>query len=384
LQISDRAQELAAQLSAGSGFDGSFVRLNILRKNIDAGLELMADIALNPAFAEEEIDRQRKNYVGRLQSTEKDPAARSRRALMKALYGTDHPYGKLMWSPVGGGATYFGLGSKESVESLTREQLVDFYKKHYRPNNSSLVFAGNISLEEATSKAKEFFGKWKPGNVPDSKIYEAEQVSGNRIIIVDKPDAPQSMIVAGSLGMRHADDDFPAMQLVQVVLGGSFQRLDKNLREDKGYTYGAGFSLWSDRQRGPMYVIAPVQTQSTKESIQEILLELRDISGGRPIDGDELGSASATLVKQFPSFFESVGGIAAQLEQVVLQDLGDQAWADQLATWNSLALDQVNEAASSRIRPDSVVFVIVGDRAKIESGIRDLELGEVEVIAADS
>lgn len=384
LEISDRAQELAAQLSTDSGFDGSFVRLNVLRKNLDAGLELMADIALNPSFSEEELDRQRKNYVGRMQSAEKDPAARSRRALMKALFGEKHPYGQLMWRPTRGGAIYFGLGSTESVNSLTREQLIDFYENHYRPNNASLVFAGNISLEEATRKAETFFGRWKSGSVPESKIHQTTEVSGTRIIIVDKPGAPQSMIVAGSLGLRYSDEEFPAMQMVQQVLGGSFQRLDKNLREDKGYAYGAGFSLWDNRQRGPMYVIAPVQTQSTKESIQEILLELRDIAGTRPIDAAELATASATLIKQYPAAFESVGGIAAQLEKVVLQGLGEHAWTEQLETWSSISLAEANHAARSRIHPDSVVFVVVGDRSVIEPGIRELELGEVEVLAADS
>ncbi|MEJ2084382.1 MAG: pitrilysin family protein [Acidobacteriota bacterium] len=380
LEISDQVRAIAADLSTAATFDGSFIRLNVLEKYLDSGLELVADMALNPKFSAEELDRQRKSYLGDFDQYASDPAARSRRALMAAIYGADHPYAELMWRPVRGGALYYGYGTRESVAAMTRAQLVDFYQTYYRPNNAALIFVGDIDLDEARSKAETYFGDWKAGNIPAEANLDPEQVSGTRIILVDKPNAPQSMIVAGRLGMQYGDPDLPAMELVQHVVGGGFQRLDMNLREDKGFTYGVGLSMWTDRQRGPMYVIAPVQSQSTKESIIEIRKELEALVSDRPIDSEELADAKATLVKRFPGSFESIGSIASNLEEVVLQGLADDAWKSRIEAWQAVTVEEINAAAERRIDSDDLVFVVVGDLGTIETAIRDLDIGEVSVV----
>jgi zinc protease len=382
LEISDQAQTIAADLSTDSSFDGSFVRLNVLKKNLDTGLDLMADITLQPTFLDDELERQRKNYLGDFDQYESDPAARSRRALMTAIYGNDHPYGRLMWRPVRGGALYYGYGTPDSVASLTRDDLVDFYSTFYRPNNSALLFVGDISPEEARRKAERYFGEWKPAEVPMEPPLEPTQVEGSHVILVDKPDAAQSMVVVGRLGMKRSDPDLPEMQLIRHVVGGGFQRLDMNLREDKGYTYGVGLSLWSNRQRGPMYVIAPVQSQSTKESIVEIIRELKGLVDDRPITAEELANAKGALVKSYPSAFESVGSIAANLEEVFLQGLADTAWEAEMADWNAATLDEINTVARERIDPDHLVFVVVGDLKTIEPAIRELGIGNVRIIGS--
>ncbi len=380
LEISDQARAIAADLSTDASFDGSFVRLNVLKKNLDSGLDLMADIALRPAFSEDELERQRKKYLGDFDQYESDPAARSRRALMTAIYSRDHPYGRLMWRPVRGGALYYGYGTPESVASLTRGDLVEFYSAFYRPNNAALLFVGDISPAEARRKADQYFGDWKRKEVPTETSREPQQVDGTQVILVDKPDAAQSMIVAGRLGMKRSDPDMPDMQLIRHIVGGGFQRLDMNLREDKGYTYGVGLSMWSNRQRGPMYVIAPVQSQSTKESIVEIMNELKGLVGDRPITAEELENAKGALVKGYPSAFESVGSIAANLEEVFLQSLGDDAWEAEIADWSAVTLEDVNTVARNRIDPDGLVFVVVGDLKTIEPAIRELGIETVEVI----
>ena len=381
LEISDQARAIAANLSTGSSFDGSAVSLNVLRKKLDTGLELMADIALNPVFSDEELERQRKHYLGQIQQYERDPAARSRRALMDAIYGDDHPYGGLLWRPARGGALYYGYGTAESIGELTRDQLLSAYGKYYRPNNAALVFVGDITPKEARSAAKKYFGKWEPAEVPKERTFDAVPAEGVQILLIDKPDAPQSVIVAGNLGMRHSDPDFPAMELIRHVLGGSFQRLDLNLREDKGYTYGTGFSLWDDRTRGPMYVMAPVQTQSTAESIFEIIKELSELVSTRPVTAEELADAKSALVNRYPSNFEAIGSIASGLEQLFLHDLPDDAWPAELASWQAVTADLINTAARNRINPDNLVIVVVGDLKTIESPVRDLGIGSVTVVA---
>ncbi|MBT6145775.1 MAG: insulinase family protein, partial [Gemmatimonadetes bacterium] len=384
LEISDEARAIAANLSTDSSFDGSFVRLNVLKNNLDAGLELMADVALHPVFSDEELERQRKHYLGQMQKFASDPSARSRVALMTAIFGSDHPYGRLMWQPVRGGALYYGYGTAESIAALGRDDLVEYYQTYYRPNNASLVFVGDITPDEARRQAERYFRKWKAADVPDEPALHPNPATGVQILLIDKPDAPQSVIVAGNVGMQHNDPDYPAMQMVQHILGGSFQRLDLNLREDKGYTYGVGFSLWDDRARGPMYVIAPVQTQSTAESITEIINEIGALVGDHPVTAEELADAKAALVKRYPGSFESIGSISGGLEQVVLQDLGEDAWRAELAAWEAVTLEQVNSAASERLGPDNLVIVIVGDLKTIESGVRELGIGTVTVVGGGS
>ncbi|MBT5060008.1 MAG: insulinase family protein [Gemmatimonadetes bacterium] len=380
LEISDEARAIAANLATGSSFDGSFIRMNVLKKSLNAGLGLMADVALNPVFSAEELERQREHYLGQMQQFELDPSARSRRALMTAIFGEDHPYGRLMWQPVRGGALYYGHGTAASVSDLSRDDLVSTYETYYRPNNAALVFVGDISIEEASKQAKRHFGKWKSADVPAEPELQATPAEGVQILLVDKPNAPQSVIVAGNLGMRYSDTDLPAFQMVREILGGSFQRLDLNLREDKGYTYGVGFSLWDDRARGPMYVITNVQTPSTSESITEIVKELREIVTDRPPTAQELSDARASLVKTYPSSFESVGAIAAGLETVVLQGLGDDAWVASLASWEAVSQEQLIDAARQHLSPDDLVIVVVGDLATIAAPIRALGLGTVSVV----
>lgn len=300
---------------------------------------------------------------------------------MDAIYGDDHPYGGLLWRPVRGGALYYGYGTAESIGELTRDELLSAYGKYYRPNNAALVFVGDITPKEARSAAIKHFGKWEAAEVPKEPVFDAAPAEGLQILLIDKPDAVQSVIVAGNLGMRHSDPDFPAMELIRHVLGGSFQRLDLNLREDKGYTYGTGFSLWDDRTRGPMYVIAPVQTQSTAESIFEIVKELSELVSTRPVTEEELADAKSALVNRYPSTFEAIGSIASGLEQLVLHDLPDDAWPAELASWQAVTADQINTAARNRIDPDNLVIVIVGDLKTMESPVRDLGIGSVTVIA---
>lgn len=377
LELSDEARALAAQLSTGSSFDGSYVRLNVLKKNLAAAMNLMADVALNPTFPEDELERQRKDYVGRLTGAESSPDVRSRIALMKQIYGDRHPYGQLMWMPLRFGATYFGFGNKASISALTRERVADFYTRHYLPNNAALVFVGDITVAEAGKMAEQYFGSWKAAEVPGYTLPQVSPVTGNRIVLIDKPDAAQSVIVAGNLGISVLDGDYPAMRIVREVLGGGFQRLDMNLREDKGYTYGAGLSMWTDLEQGPMYVIAPVQTEVTDKALTEIVKELRGIDGARPITADEMLQGKNNILKAYPTLFESISLVAAQAEDIFLQRKPEDAWVQDMSAVEEVDLSKVNAVAQQRFDPDALAIVIVGDLKKIESGVRALGLGEI-------
>lgn len=372
LEIAEEAKRLAASLGTGSFFDGSAVSLNVLKNNLDDGLALMADVVLNPTFREEELERQRKIYLGRIQQEAKQPQTAAIKTFLRTLYGEEHPYGQ----------PYTGSGTEESIRAIKRQDLVSYYRTNYLPNNASLIVVGDITLAEAKRKAEKAFGKWKRGTVDLAQVPEAAPITRTQVYIVDKPGAVQSVILAGNMGIKRSDPDRVAFQVMNNALGGKFSsRINLNLREDKGYSYGAASIFLATRGVGPFFVLAPVQTQSTKESLVEILKELREIVSTRPIGEAELEEAKGNIIKGFPRQFQTVGGIASQVGRIVMYDLPDDEWVRYLNALETVTEEQATQAARDHIDPDALLIVVVGDREKIEPGIRELRLGEISYLA---
>jgi zinc protease len=374
LQLDEEEKRLGAQLGTGSGFDGSQANLNVLRANLDGGLALLADVALNPSFPAEELERQRKIYIGRIAQEAKQPQAAGIKMFQKVLYGEGHPYAQ----------PFTGTGTAESIRAISRDDLVEFYEENYRPNNSALVFAGDITLQEAMRRAGQHFGDWKRGAVAMTEVPRPEPITGTQVYIVDKPGAQQSVIMVGNLGLRRNADDYDAFQIMNNAFGGKFSsRINLNLREDKGYSYGARSIFLGTRGVGPFIVLAPVQTQSTKESIVEILGEYRDIVGTRPLSESEVMEAKGNIIKGMPRQFQSVGGVAGQMANIFQYDLPLDEWSTSLQRLSAITPAQATEAARDHLDPDAVVIVVVGDREAIEPGIKELNLGEVRDLATD-
>jgi len=371
LELAAEEKRLGAQLGTGSGFDGSQVNLNVLKSRLDEGLALMADVALNPAFPADELERQRRIYRGRIAQEGKQPQVAAIKMFQQVLYGEGHPY-----------ATPFtGTGTPESLERISRDDLVEYYENNYRPNHSALVFVGDVTMAEARRLAETHFGDWQRGEVAMADVPEPQPIDRTQVFIVDKPGAAQSMIIAGGLALKRSDPDYRAFQIMNNALGGKFQsRINLNLREDKGYSYGARSQFIGFRGVGPFLVMAPVQTQSTKESIVEILKELRDVTGPRPITDQEVAEAKGNMIKGFPRQFQSVRGVAAQVGQIVQYDLPLDEWERYINDLETITPAQATAAAREHIDPDALLIVVVGDREKIEPGIRELGLGEIEYL----
>jgi zinc protease len=368
LQISEEFEKLGATFYAGSYSDASEIGLNVLAKQLDRALPIMADVVMRPRFPAEELERKRAIYLGQIQQEADEPTTVAIKTFYRTLFGAEHPYGQ----------PFTGSGTTESIEAITRDDLVAYYRANYAPGNAAVLVVGDITLEAAREKIEKAFRGWKAKGAPAPDVPEAAPPTATRVCIVDKPGAPQSVIVAGHLGLRRGDPSYVPCVVMNNTLGGLFMsRLNMNLREAKGLTYGA-FSFFGERRGvGPFAMIAPVQSESTKEAVAEIVKEMRDIRGSRPPSAAELGDSRNVIVRSFPQEFQTCAGIAAKLRQIVMYDLPDDEWQRYARSVAAIDGEAVAKAAKEHLLPDAMLIVIVGDRAKIEPEIRELKLGEI-------
>ncbi|MBU0509902.1 insulinase family protein [bacterium] len=372
LQISDEARALGANLGTGASFDATTVSLNVLRKNLDPALDLMADIVLNPTFPDEELDRLRKNYLGRIQQENRRPFTSALKAYYRLLFGEGHPYSQ----------PYTGTGTEKSVNAVTRDEIVNFYKTSYSPTIAGFVVVGDITLTEAKEKLDRAFRSWKAIAVTLPEIPDPQPFAATKILIVDKPRAPQSAIVLGNAGISRTDPEYVSCEVMNHILGGLFtSRINTNLREEKGYTYGARSVFVTRRGRGPFLAYAEVQTEVTDESIAEFLKELRDVGGPRPLTPDELKKSKDDLTKSYPQDFETFTEIAGSLNQLFVYDLPADEWTTYLDKVRAVDGAAATQVASRHIHPDQMLIVIVGDREVIEPELRKLNIGDIEVVS---
>jgi zinc protease len=372
LQISEDAKKIGATISTSSSMDGSFVNLNVLKKNLDQGLAQMTDVLLHPNFPQEELDRQKKTYGDNLLQEMKSPMSLASKTFVKSLYGPDHPYSQT------------GSGTKSSINAITRDDLVSFYKANYVPNNAAVVIVGDITMAEAKDKFEKALKDWKPGTANIRQIPDPAPLAATKIVIVDKPKAPQSVVIVGNPGIKRSDPDYVVCDVVNNALGGTFgSRLNTNLREEKAYTYGAHSQFSARRGVGPFLAAAMVKTDVTDKSITEFVKELRGITGARPLSQDELNSSKDNIVKGYPQDFETYNTLAGQLNNFFLYDLPADEWTSYIGKVNAVTSDAAASVAKKHIDPDHLLIVVIGDREKIEPALKDLKLGEVTVVKAE-
>ncbi len=375
LAISDLARDLGAQLGSSSNFDGSYVSLGVLKRNLDAGLALMGDVAMHPSFPAAELERIRSQYLGRIRQESVEPEQTAATVFQKLMFGEGHPYAQPL----------SGTGTRASVTAITREDLVRLHETYYRPNNASVVVVGDITLDEAVAAVSRAMRGWEPKSAPAVVVPPARPRAGARICLVDRPGAQQSVILLGQPGLDRRDPDVLSLNVFNMPLGGQFMsRINMNLREDKGYTYGARTTSLTMAGGGLFLANAPVQTQYTKESVVELLKELREVRGERPLADAELAAGKNQLIKSFPLRFQTIQGIAGQLNELVLYGLPLDDWATYRLRVEAVGADEAARMAREHIDPEAMRLVIVGDRAVIEPGLRELGLGDIEVVDADA
>ena len=365
-QIADEFEFMGSQLTSVNGREGTALAVETLSRHFPKALELVADLAQNPTFPEEEIDRVRSERLTSLRRMRDDPTALAGRVAPGLIYGMDSSYGH----PVN--------GTEDALEALSRKDIVDFFLSDYRPEAATLVVVGDVSLEEVARLAEERLGDWRAQGQSAETTVDIANGAGpasTRLYLMDKPGAPQSVIRVGLTGVPRQHPDYHALVLLNHLFGGMFTaRLNMNLREDKGYSYG--YRSWIDWLRRSSLLMAGggVQTAVTAEAVHETLREFREIAGDRPVADSEFQAAKAALLRQFPSSFETSGQILDELLRQLLFDLPDDYYQTFPAQIEAVSLEDVKRAAQEHIDNDRLLLLVVGDREVIEPGLRETGL----------
>jgi zinc protease len=373
LQISDDLETLGATLRGSSNLDLSFVTLSALSANLTPSLDLFADVVLHPSYPENEVKREQKLVIAGIEREQNTPGTLGLRVLPALLYGAGHPYGNSLT----------GSGTKDSVGKLTREDLVKFHDTWLRPNNSILIVVGDTTLQEVTPKLEKLFAGWKSGSVPAKNVKSVEIASKSAVYLIDKPGALQSVIFAGVVAPPRANPQEIAIEAMNDSLGGTFgARLNMNLREDKHWSYGTRTVLRDARSQRPFFAIAPVQTDKTKESLVEMNKEFRGIVGDHPIGTQELVKIQENETLKLPGSRETLTALGQSIVDLVQFGLPDDYYETYAGKVRALTTADVNGAAKEVVHPDNLIWIVIGDRAKIEAGVRELNLGEFRLMDA--
>ena len=361
VEISNQLADIGATLNPGAGWDSSTVSLQTLTKNLDRALDIYSDVVVNASFPDREFDNYKRRALVQFQQRRDNANATAGVVYNSLLYGKDHPYGR----PLG--------GTEVSVKSIGRSDLQDYHRAFYRPNNAVLIVAGDVTLVSILPKLERAFADWKPGQVPNFFMPEAKTFDRPGVYLVDKPGAAQSVINIGQVGVSRDNPDFYAIQVMNSILGGGGSaRLFMNLREDKGYTYGAYSNFSFRRGAGPFTASAGVQTGVTKESVIEFMKELNGIRGAIPISEREFEINKESIIRSFPATFETNGQVSGQLASMVTYGLPDTYFNDFTRKIAAVTMEDVNRVANRYITPDKMAIVVVGDRKVVEPGLKQL------------
>jgi zinc protease len=374
LQISEELAQLGAVLGTGSDLDMSGVSLSTLKDKLDPALEIYADVILHPAFPEADLQRIQKIQIAQIAQEKASPIYMALRVLPKFIYGEGHPYA----------IPFTGSGYAEAIAKLTRADLVNFHKTWFKPNNATLVVVGDTTMAEIRPRLESLFRAWQSGKVPAKNIATVALKPMSAVYIMDKPGAPQSVVMCGHTAPPSADPDAIAIETMNDILGGDFvSRINLNIREDKHWSYGAMSVLVGAKGQRPFLVLAPVQSDKTKETMVEIKNELEGILGKKPITNDEFNNAKNSKVLGLPGRWETMAAVQASLGEIVSYGLPDDYYQKYSARVQKLTIEDLAKAAKKTVHPESVTWIVVGDRAQIEPKIRELGITDIFVIDTD-
>jgi predicted Zn-dependent peptidase len=376
LGLGDREEELGANIAAGADLDTASASLYALKEKLDPSLALYADVIRRPTFDAKEIERVRKTWIAGIAQEKTEPNSLALRLLPPLMYGAGHPYA----------IPLSGTGTEESIGSLSRDDLLAFYKQWLRPDNATLIVVGDTTLAEIVPLLEKHFADWKsPAEpLPSIAIKPAALPAKPRVYLVNQPGAQQATILAGQVTRSSIGLDVWNWLLANDVIGGQFSsRLNMNLRENKHWAYGAySFSQGAIGQQ-PWIAFAPVQIDKTAESLVEMQREIADFATGKaPITETELVKVKANETRSLPGGYETGNAVLGQIGGMITYQRPDDYVQNKQAIINGVTLDAARAAAAD-IHPDSLTWVVVGDLSKIEAGIRALNLGEVQVIDDD-
>jgi len=373
LQISEKLQLLGAGLSANSDLDYSYVTLNALKPSLDPSLDLMADIVLNPSFPEADFKRLQDQQVNQIANEKKQPQSMVMRVMPELLYGKDHPYGMPM----------SGSGEEDIVKTLTVKDVRDFHQRWLRPNNATIVVSGNITMPELIEKLEKRFDKWQKADVPKKVIPEVKTATAtNKIFLIDRPESEQTLIVSGYLTKPYGQVDEAAIEQMNNVLGGDFtSRINLNIREDKHWSYGAGTFIQNTRGQRPYLVFTSVQTDKTKESVQEIVKEVNAFVGDKPMTQAEFDKTKQNTVLGMAGMWETNAAVNGSVRNVIKYGLKDDYWKTYTDRVQKLGLQDVQNVAKTIVQPGNLGWFMAGDAEKTLPGLQQLGMEVIQIDA---
>jgi zinc protease len=366
LDIADQIAFLGIRLSPTSSWESSTLSLHTPTAQLDSALALFADVALHPSFPANEFERVRKTQLTELLQLRDQGAAIASIAFPAIIYGSAHPYG----APA--------QGTEASVKALTTGDLQSYYQANFRPNNATLIVVGDVTPAQVEQKINALFGSWQRADIPQVNYSEPPKSGATTIYLIDKPGAAQSSFRIGEVGVPRSTQDYFALTVMNTILGGSFtSRLNQNLRETRGYTYGAGSRFDMRRAAGPFLASAEIVTAKSDSALLEFMKELNGIR--QLVPPAELSRAKRYLQLQLPGNFETTQQIAAALVPVALYGLPLDYYNNYVQNIEGVTQADVARVAQQYINPGSLAVVIVGDRKTIEAGLKATNVGPIAI-----
>jgi zinc protease len=364
LAIASQLEGLGANLTTGSTFDGSYVTFDVLKPNAEQALAIVSDVSLGPTFPEKDVERVRGDRLTSLLQQRDSPFQIAFRVMYPALYGPSHPYG------------HVPLGTEDALKKIARDDVAGFYRSSYSPANAALVLAGDLTEAEARRLATQAFGSWS-GQAVAAPAPPAPTTIPERVVLVDMAAAPQTAVGIVQLGVKRSDPDFERLNVMNTILGGLFSsRINLNLREKHGYTYGAFSSLVETRGVGPLFVGSAVRADVTGASVREMLNEAQAMTQAE-VTPDELALAKDSIARSLPALFETTRSAVGTVGSLFLFELPPDYYAGLPGRLASMTAAEVFAATRRHLAPDRMLVVAVGDRGQAEPQIGGLKLGSV-------
>ncbi len=369
LQLADEFELLGAQFSVSCDNDVSIVSLQVLSENFNPVLKLLSDVITQPHFNEDDFELQKNKVLVRLNQSKAESDYIADVSFDYFLFGNDSPYA----FPV--------MGIEQTVQNIDADSIRNVYKNNFVPLNSTMVVVGNIDKNSLQKELEKVFINWnRKAQTIESQIDFTR--ANKKVIIINKPGAVQTEIRTGHLSSKRNENDFFQKQVINMILGGQFSsRLNLNLREKNGYTYGVHSRFSYFKEAGYFAIATSVDLNNTANALKEIYREIENIGSGITID--ELNFTKSSLTKKYPSNFETYRQVATNISSKIIHNLPDDYFETYINKINSLSLDDVNKIATNSIYPDNLITVLVGDSKSIFSQLNEKDFGEITTLEFD-
>lgn len=372
IKLGDDIEAIGANVEAFGDFDTIGVGGKCLTSTLPAMLEIMADVAMNPAFDEKELGRERSRRLTIVKTQVDRPTTLLANAINEVLYPTAHPYAKPL------------IGTEASLGKITRDDLVAYHAARLEPSHVTISVAGSVTKATVLPALEKAFGSWKTGEqkLPAATLDAKRPEKSPRVLLIDRPDAPQSSMMFVALGVPRTNPDYDAITVMNTILGGQFSsRLNLNLREAHAYTYGAGSRFDFRHGAGPFSAGGEIVREKTGAAAKEILAELARLRDEK-VTAEELADAKSTLIDSLPARFETAGATAGSFAGIATYGLPLDEFATRPARWSKVTAEDVQRVAKQYLLADEFVVVVVGDAAVVKTQLEELKLGDVVVRGA--